>query len=184
MTPSSIDAPAPVVSEQQEGFAPGSVYAEWTDRQREQADRVERDFNAHRSSILALADEKSGHSVRSLADEQLPRTARRIARQIEDIEAGDRLGSKAQVWMLRAQLHDVEREQQFRAALAYSWLAVEHGTHSLTAFEARGGLAAVLENGASAPSYDLAVLLDRQQFLRGLPCVLDWAATERQEVVA
>ncbi len=72
----------------------------------------------------------------------------------------------------------MEREQEFRAALAHSWLAIEYGTHSLTAFEARGGLAAVLEHDAPAPSYDLAVLLDRQQFLRGLPCVLDWAPAE------
>jgi len=168
--------PVPVCAAAQAGYAPDSVYAEWTPAQRAAADRIERDYNARRSSILALAEEQSGHTVRGLSDDQLPRAATTTRRALEDIESGARAGSTARARLLRARLRDIEAEQVFRRALAETWHATEFGTHSYTAFEARGGLAAVVEHGAPPPSYDLAVLLDRERFERGLSCVLDWQA--------
>lgn len=157
------------------GFAPDSVYAEWTKAQREAADRVEAASNAQRRCILAQADAAAGHPVTGQPDDSLRRLAVVYRRELEDVLAGDVPGGERRSQLLRAKLHDIACEQEFRAALAESWLADEDGTHSYTAFQARGGLQAVVENSAPAPSYDLALLLDREHFLRGLPTVMEWA---------
>lgn len=157
-------------------FAPDSSYATWTPAQRAASARMEDQFNSNRARDLALRDEKLGHTVRGMTDDMLRRLAITYARTIEDIEAGDEHGTPARVRMIKAQIRDIEREQAFRGALAESWLASEDGTHCYSSFQARGGLAAVLNHGAPAPTYDLAVLLDCERHLRGLSTVLDWVA--------
>jgi hypothetical protein len=82
--------------------------------------------------------------------------------------------SKAERHVFDARLRDTEREQEFRAALAHSWRASETGTHCYSEFQARGGLAAVLNNKAQPPSYDLAILLDWEHCQHGLAHVLNW----------
>lgn len=180
------------------GHAPDSVYAEWTADERAASDRMEGDFNATRRAILASADLMrrsdpvkqpkdtgplyiSGPTVRGHSDDMLQRAAKRMRRQLEDIAEGDHTlpakgprGVKARVRFLNVVLRDIEREQEFRAALAYSWLAAEDGTHCYTAYQARGGLDAVLNHGAPPASYDLAVTLDWELWRRGGLHVLAW----------
>jgi hypothetical protein len=186
-------------------FSPDSVYATHPPEWVEAADRMEADYNARRSAILSTADLMrrsdpvkqpkntgplwiAGPTVRTYTDEMLSRARKRYRRELEDIAEGDhnlpatgRSGVKARVRFLGVVLLDVEREQEFRAALAESWLAAEGGTHCYTSFQGRGGLAAVADHGATPPSYDLAVLLDRENFRRGLPHALDWES-ESQEL--
>jgi hypothetical protein len=159
-----------------DGFAPESAYASWTKAQRAAADRVEAASNIQRRGILAQADAAAGHPLMGQPDDSLRWLAKKYSRDLEDVESGDLAGGDKRARLLRAQLHDIAVTQEYRAALAESWLADEDGTHSYTAFQARGGLRAVLDNSAPAPSYDLAIFLDHEHFLRGLPTVMEWAA--------
>jgi protocatechuate 3,4-dioxygenase beta subunit len=160
------------------GFAPESVHAELTDEQREISARMEREFNSRESTRFAREDEHAYHPVHRGTDDMLRKSAKRIRRQLEDIAEGElhdtKTGSRRR--MLEAQLHDIEVEQEIRAALRETWQADEKGTHSYTDFKGRGGLAAVIDHGATPPSYHLAKLLDWEHFERGLAHVLDWGA--------
>lgn len=139
------------------------------------SDRMEDDYNRQHAATRALADEKAGHTVRGMTDGSLARLRVVYTRQIEDIDAGQVTGGKRRRRLVEVKLTDIGREQEFRAALAESWLAREDGTHCYTSFQGRGGLAAVMLGEAVAPSYDLAVLLDWEHWKRGLVHVLDWS---------
>lgn len=149
-------------------------YATFSADELASADRMEAQYNAAHRRDRAIAAENAGHSVRYATDGSLRRLAKFYARRLEDIDEGDRTVSAAHRRLLVAQQRDIEREQDFRAALAESWLATEDGTDCYTAFQGRGGLAAVLDGSATPASYDLAVTLDWEHWKCGLPHVLDW----------
>jgi hypothetical protein len=160
------------------GFAPDSIYAEWSADEREASDRMEAVYNHERH---LEAHERFGphtkHWLRFQPDGSLRRAATRIAREIEDIQAGDLPDTKGRrLRLAQARLRDVNAERDFRQALAETWQASERGTHSITGYHARGGLGAVLHHGATQPSYALAVLLDYTNSLRDEPTVLDWSS--------
>jgi hypothetical protein len=173
MTPASQPPCAP--------HAPDSVYATHTAGWRAAADRIEAEFNSQRNGERARLEAAQGHPIRFAPDASLRRLATRYRRDLEDVEAGDLAGGGERAQMLEARLHDIEREQAVRAALANSWRAREDGTHSYSAFQGRGGLRAVLEDGATPPSYQLAAELDWEHWKRGLPCVLTWLGREACE---
>ncbi|MGH2761410.1 MAG: hypothetical protein ACRDLD_02330 [Thermoleophilaceae bacterium] len=154
------------------GFAPDSVYATWSAGQREAAGRMEARFNSQRHTQLALADEALGHPVTGYADDMLRRAVKRLRRDLEDIADGDLPAAKGS--FVRAKLNDVQIEVDRREALAERWAASEEGTHSYSAFRGRGGLLAVREDRATAPSYPLAQLLDWEAWKRGGEFVLNW----------
>lgn len=157
------------------GFSPTSIYATWTSDQRAAADRAEADFNrAQRCGRLAELVHTA--YIRVATDDSVRRLATQYRLELEGIQSGDLAGGRQRARQTRIRLTDVEREQQIRAALAESWLAREDGTHCYTAYEARGGLEAVAYYGAPAPSYELAVQLDRLNWRCGLPHVLTWTA--------
>lgn len=158
------------------GFAPESVYAEWTTAQREASDRMEAEANSRQSAVLARRDAADGHTVRGMADDSLRRMAVRLRRDLEDIEAGDQPAAKRAV--TTARLRDVEGEQAIRGALAECWLASEDGTHCYTGFMARGGLGAVLDHGAVPASYWLAETLDWRNWRQGKAHVLAWSSAD------
>jgi hypothetical protein len=155
-------------------FAPDSVYATYTAEWRAAADHMEAEFNGQRNVERARLAAGQGHPIRCASDASLRRLATRCRRDLEDVGTGDLAGAAERAQMLEAQLHDVECEQAARAALAESWRAREDGTHSYSAFQGRGGLRAVLEDGAAPPSYELAALLDWEHWTLGRPCVLAW----------
>ncbi|MCA1571084.1 MAG: hypothetical protein LC798_12325 [Chloroflexi bacterium] len=111
-------------------------------------------------------------TVAHLCDDSLRRLATTHRRRLEDIATGD-LHSAAKP-STTAQLRDVQGEQELRAALRECWLAREDGTDSYTDFIAAGGLAAVIVCDGLAPSYQLAVFLDRWMYLLGFEHVLSW----------
>jgi hypothetical protein len=151
-----------------------TCYATWSTEQREASDRMERLYNQQRRCGLAQGAAALGHPISTATDDMLRSLAKTYTRQLEDVEDGSLAGGDKRARMLRAKLLDIEREQDFRAALAESWLASEDGTHCYTSFMARGGLGGVLHEGATPPSYELAVFLDRDHWRRGLAHVLDW----------
>jgi len=156
----------------QPGYAPDSVYASWDEEERASADRMERVKNNRERHILALRDANDGHPVTGGDDEMLRRLAKKYRRDLEDIAAGDlNPGRKA---VISARLRDIEREQELRATLRECWLADENGTHCRSTFEARGGLAAVIDHGAPGPTYELAMFLDQERQARGLTHVFEW----------
>jgi len=139
---------------------------------------LEREQLRHRSVLvrdatgLARRSAAEAHPIGLARDDSLRRLAKAYRRDLEDIADGDlHPGRKA---VIAARLRDIEREQDFRATLRECWLAAEDGTHSYTAFDARGGLEAVLNHGASAPSYQLAMRLDQERQARGLTHVFEW----------
>lgn len=161
------------------GFAPDSIYAEWTTEEREASDRMEAVYNHERHlEALDRFGPHTKHWLRFTPDDSLRSAAKRHRREIEDIEDGtladDAKGRRLR--LTRARLHDVECEQEFRQTLAETWQAREDGTHSITGYHARGGLDAVLNHGATPPSYPLAILLDYTNSLRGEPTVFEWEA--------
>jgi hypothetical protein len=156
------------------GYSPDSVYAEWSQDERAAADRMEDLFN--QGERVALAERVHTQYVRVAPDASLVNLAISYRRQIEDISSGQLTGGPARPRLVRAKLADVEREQQYRTALAQSWLATGGGTHCYSAYVSRGGLEAVARHGAPAPSYQLAMQLDRLNYRRGLPHVLAWGA--------
>lgn len=156
------------------GFSSDSAYAAWSADERSAADRAEVRFNADQRRHLA--GQVSTAYVRVAADDNLRNLARTCRRQLEDIASGDLSGGEPRARLICAMLTDIEREQECRQALAQSWLAREDGTHCYSAYEARGGLGAVLRHGAVPPTYHLAAILDRLNWQRGLPHVLAWAA--------
>lgn len=170
MSEQLVLAPVP----QRLGYAPGSVYSAWTSEQQAAAGRIEVEVNHRRRARLALGFSDAGHPIRGLTDAGLRRLAKHHRRDIEDIVSGDLVGGSRRRRLAAVELRDVEREQEFRAVLAECWLAREDGTHSYTMFHARGGLLAVLDHGAPPPSYELAVMLDRDMWRHGQPCVLAW----------
>lgn len=153
-------------------YAPDSIYAGYTAVERDAADRMEAEFN--HETRLHLASLVHTNHVRVSSDASLARLAKHYRRQLEDIADGSLSGGEGRARLVRAQLHDVEREQGYRSRLADSWLAGEGGTHCYGAFEARGGLGAVLYHGATPPTYYLAAMLDWRNWKRGLPHVLAW----------
>ena len=164
------------------GYAPDSVWAEYTDAQREISARMERESNMRRSAVLARQDETAGHPVSGYTDGMLASAAKRCRRELEDIAEGDHhlpakgpRGVKTRVRFVEAMLATVQREQDVRAALAESWLAAEDGTHSYTDFAGRGGPSAVLHHGATPPSYDLWSSSTGGTGKRGKAHVLGWA---------
>jgi len=162
------------------GFAPDSIYAEWSVGEREASDRMEAVYNHERH---LEAHERFGphtkHWLRFQPDDSLRRSAVRLVREIEDIEAGDLPDAKGKrLRLAQARLRDVNAEREFRQVLAETWQASEQGTHSITGYHARGGLGAVLHHKATPPSYALAVMLDHLNSLRGEPTVLDWSKPE------
>ena len=159
------------------GYAPDSVFAEWSDEERAAADRIEEESNDRRAGVLALRDANEHHSVHGLPDDSLRHLAKLYRRELEDIEDGDlvddsKTGKRTK--LVKAKIADIEAEQAYRAALAESWCAAEDGTHSVTAFFARGHLTGVIYHGATPPSYDLARKLDERNWLEGKPHVLNW----------
>lgn len=174
------------------GYAADSVYASYTKREREASDRMETVYNHERGlevhTITGTGREKGSHfgrnPLRFMSNDSLRSLAKAYAREVEDIEDGDlRDDAKgSRLRLAQARLRDVERESEFRIALAETWQASEKGTHSISAFEARGGLKAVVEDGATPPSYALAVLLDYSNFRHGEPTVLEWPEEKRQLV--
>ena len=182
MATASIAAEPAVV-----GFAPDSIYAEWSAEEREASDRMEavynheRDLEVHGPLAVSLTEAPppshfAKNPLRFTPDDSLRRLAKGYVREIEDIEIGD-LPDDAKGRRFRAattRLDDIECEQEFRQVLAETWQASENGTHSITCFHARGGLEAVVHHGATPPSYPLAVLLDYTNFLRDEPTVFDW----------
>lgn len=157
-------------------FAPDSIYAEWSTEERAAADRAE---DRHNSEVRCQMAEKVGTNYVSVTgDDSLRSLAITYRRQLEDIGSGNLTGGEPRARVVRARLKDVEREQEFRAAMAGSWLAATDGTHSYTAFVARGGLAAVRDYGATPASYRLAALLDWTNWKRGQPHVLDWDVSD------
>jgi hypothetical protein len=168
-------ATATVVEPQ--GFAPDSVYAEYTAEEREISDRMEVESNDHRAWVLAVKAERENHSVHGAPDASLRHLAKLYRRELEDLADGDLLDDSKtgrRTKLAEAKLADVEAEQAFRAVLAESWGAAEDGTHSYTSYMARGGLPAAVHHGATAPSYDLAQKLDLEHFKLGRPHVLAW----------
>jgi len=161
------------------GFAPDSVYAEYTKTERRIADRVEEESNDRRAGVLALADANAHHTVRGCTDGGLRSLLKTYRRELEDIEDGDLPDDKSRPRerLAKAKIADIEREQEFRAVLAETWQAAEDGTHSFTGFMARGHLTGVIHHGATPPSYDLAQKLDWRNWKQGLPHVLEWSET-------
>ena len=163
------------------GFAPDSPYASWTKKFREASDRMEAVYNHERHlEALDRFGPHTKHWLRFTPDDSLRSAAKRHRRAIEDIEAGDLTDDAKgrRLRLTRARLHDVECEQEFRQTLTETWQAREDGTHSITGYHGRGGLDAVINHGATPPSYPLAVLLDRLNSLRGEPTVFDWSKSE------
>ncbi len=162
-----------------DGFAPDSVYAEYTKKEREIFDRQEDEANHRWGTVLAVRDEQKHHTVRGCTNDGLRSLLKTYRRELEDIEDGDLADSKTgyRSRMVKAKMADIEREQEFRAVLAETWQAAERGTHSFTGFMARGALGGVLRHGATPPSYDLAQKLDWRNWKQGLPHVLEWEAT-------
>lgn len=158
------------------GYAPDSAYASWCEEGRAAADRVEADANMRHSRNLAIRAANQGHPLWEFGDDSLRRFAKRYARMVEDHEDGTQPLAEGHLRLTKIRLLDVEREQDYRAALAEAWLATDDGTHSYSSFQARGGLEAVLHHGATPPSYELATALDWENWKRGLPHVLDWDA--------
>ena len=158
------------------GYAPDSVHAELSDEERAISERLEDEHNHRHATILELRSQNEGFSIKGLRDDALRRLAKQHRRQIEDIDDGDLDDSKTgyRRRMVAAKLADIEAEQEYRAALAESWLAADHGTHSFTGFASRGALTAVAEFDAIPPSYWLAALLDRRNFELGEPSVFEW----------
>jgi hypothetical protein len=158
------------------GFAPDSVYAEYSAEEREIVDRQEDESNHRHATTLALRDEKEHFTVRGMTDDGLRRLLKTYRRELEDVEDGDLADSKTghRARILKAKIKDIQREQDWRAALAESWMATWEGTHSVTGYAARGGLDAVVNHGATPPSYDLAARLDWRNWKHGLPHVLAW----------
>lgn len=172
---------APVKSEV--GFAPDSVWAEYTAEEREISERMEAEYNDRRAGVLAVRDANEHHSVRGCTDDGLRRLLKERRRELEDIEDGDLSDSSTgyRSRMVKAKIADIEGEQGWRSILAECWRAAENGTHSYTAFMARGGLLAVIDHGATPPSYELAGLLDWEHFERGKVHVLDWQSRDGGE---
>ncbi|HUB99618.1 MAG TPA: hypothetical protein VMS11_07335 [Solirubrobacterales bacterium] len=158
------------------GYAPDSVYAECTTDEQEISDRIEREANLRHATMLAVRDERRHHTVRGCTDDGLRHLLKTYRRELEDVEDGDlpdsKTGHRARV--LKAKIADIEGEQEWRAALAETWQAAGNGTHSITGYLARGGLAAVIDHGAPPPSYDLASRLDWRNWKEGRPHVLAW----------
>jgi hypothetical protein len=161
---------------QTSSFAPDSVYATYTPKQVAICDRMEAEFNSQQRTQRARNDEHAYHPVHRGTDDSLRRSAKRIRRQLEDIADGElndnKSGSRRR--MLEAQLRDIETEQEVREALAETWQAAERGTECYTAFKGRGGLEAVVNHGATPPSYELAKLMDWEHFKTGRVYVLAW----------
>jgi len=153
-------------------YTPDCAYATWTRTMRRASDRMEADYNDNARVVLARRDETQGHTVHGQPDDSLRRLATIFRRELEDIAEGAL--PRARRPLAEARLRDVERESEFRRALAESWLAAESGTHCYSAFDARGGLEAVLNHGAPPPSYSLAVTLDWELMRRGEVHVLAW----------
>lgn len=161
----------------QVGFAPDSAYATWTAEQREISDRMEADYNMEASARLGLIAGDRGHPITATTDcpdGMLRRLVKQYRRNLEDVDDGSLHGGRSRARMLRAQIADIEREQERRAVLAECWQASETGTHSYSDFQGRGGLLAVVDHGARPPSYELAVLLDWEHWKLGLEHVLAW----------
>lgn len=165
-----------------QGFSPDSPYATWGAEERDASDRMEADYNAQARARLALLAADRGHPIYmpvDCPDSMLSNLLKRWRRNLEDVEDGSLGGGKRRARMLRARITDIEVEQGRRSALAESWRATEDGTQCYSAFQGRGGLAAVLDHGATPPSYDLAVTLDWERHQHGLSTVLAWDEAER-----
>lgn len=169
-------------------FAPDSVYAEWTLEQREISDRMEADYNRQANAHLALVAAERGHPITVTTDcpdsmlRSLSKTYWRELEDLSDLQLAESTAanrSRKRVTRERAlqiRIADIEREQYRRSVLAECWQAREDGTHCYSDFAARGGLLAVIDHGARPPSYELAVLLDWEQWKLGEYCVLAWEA--------
>jgi hypothetical protein len=156
------------------GFSPSSIYASWSAAEQLASDRTEEQYN--QGMRCRLAEQVGARYVAVAPDDSLQNLATVYDREREDIGRGDLCGDKHRAHVVALKLGDLEREQGCRAALAQSWLASEDGTHCYTAYVARGGLDAVHNYGARRPSYQLAAMLDRLNWRRGLPHVLAWDA--------
>lgn len=110
-------------------------------------------------------------------DATLTQVVKHARRAVEDAEDGSAPGINAAA--ARARLAAALQEQELRAALRCSWLAVDGGCDSYTTFIAAGGLPAVVAGGGAPVGYGLAVVLDRAMFLRGCRYVLAWPDTAR-----
>lgn len=161
-----------------QSFTADSVYAEYTADQLAVCDRMEADYNRDRCAIRAMTDENAGHTVSRMPDDMLVSLAKSYRRHIEDIDDGSRNAAKGERKGTEIQLRDIAREQEYRAALAESWLATFWGTHDYTAYAGRGGLAAVAHHDAPRISYELARLLDLRNWRDGEPHVIDWDAAQ------
>lgn len=167
---------AAVAERELTGFAPDSVYAEWSTEERAAADFIEEASNDRRACLLALRDANEHHTVHGCPDESLRQLAKACRRVLEDIEDGDLVDDSKKnrrTALVKAKIADIEAEQAYRAVLAESWCAAEDGTHSFTSFMARGHLTGVIHHGATPPSYDLARRLDELNWRQGKPHVLD-----------
>jgi hypothetical protein len=153
------------------GFSADSAYATWCAGERDASDRMEALYNHDRRCVIA---DTAGHPITTQPDGLLRSLAKTYRRRLEDHEDGSHVLAKGHLRVVRVKLRDVEREQTYRAALAESWLAAEGGTHCYSAFQARGGLGAVLHDGAIPPTYELARLLDLAHWKQGFLHVLDW----------
>lgn len=163
------------------GYAPDSVYASWTEAEREMSDRMEDQSNNHRARDAELARQESHNHLFGFSDDALRRLRKHYLRDIEDIEDGESVlfsptskTANGTLRLLRAKLHDVEVLQETRKALATSWLATDNGTRCYSSFIARGGLKAVRDNGARPAHYSLAQILDWERWKQGTAHVLAW----------
>lgn len=158
------------------GFAPDSPYARLNTIERTTLEAAECEHNMRAAAVAILAGQTRGGTVRRMSDRMLTILHRRASHKIESaLKEGDARRAR----LLRARQRDLACEMAMRHALAEAWLAVEDGTCSYVAFQARGGLAAVAEHGATPPSYQLAILLDFEAHRRGLSCTLAWGDAER-----
>lgn len=151
---------------------PDSTYAAWTKLRREAADRLERQYNDE--IRRQRAEQAPSNHIPLVGDDSLRQFNTQFRRQLEDIASGDLPGGEKRARVVRGKLARIGLEQNSRTALAESWLAHEDGTDDYSMFEARGGLKAVRDHGATAPTFQLAARLDRLNFDRGMPHVLQW----------
>jgi hypothetical protein len=143
---------------------------------------MEADYNSQARARLALLAAERGHpftATTDITDGMLRRLLKEYRRDLEDVEDGSLHGGEPRARLLRAQVADIEREQERRAVLAECWRASEGGTHCYSAFQGRGGLLAVVDHDARPPSYELAVLLDWEKFKRGECHVLVWQPEDK-----
>lgn len=124
-------------------------------------------------------------SIRFFSDNSLESLARTYRRGLEDVRDGltTRAAPDLTVKQAETSLREIEREQDCREALRYSYKADDRGTNDRLEFEEAGGLAMLAEaervgqEPLIRPNYKLALFLDYTRWLEGRLTALDWSAT-------